>query len=86
MARRIKRVEKGIESIKKQIEEHFDKLEKDIQEGNIDRGKYHIKEIDKSFIKALEDKIKLLGIEEDISVQAYRKRLEDLRKTLELGV
>lgn len=58
MAKRAKRIEKGIESLKKEIEEHFDKIEEDIREENIDRGRYHIKEIDKSLLKALEIKIK----------------------------
>ena len=44
----------GKNFLKKEIEEHFAKIEKDIKEGNIDRGKYHIKEIDKSLLKALE--------------------------------
>ncbi len=84
MAKRVKRIEKGIESIKKQIEEHFSKFENDIKENNIDRGKYHIKEIDKSLLKALEMKIKILGIEDDNSVLIYRERLETLRKSIGL--
>lgn len=84
MAKRVKRIEKGIESLKKEIEEHFDKIEEDILENNIDRGIYHIKEIDKSLLKALEIKIKILGIENDNSVQIYRERLEKLRKDIGL--
>jgi hypothetical protein len=83
MAKRVKRAEKGIESLKRQIEEHFKKIETDISEGNIDRGRYHIKEIDKSFLNALEIKIKILGIKEDNSIQTYRERLEKLRKIIE---
>lgn len=83
MVKRAKRAEKGIESLKKQIEEHFNKIETDIQEKNIDRGRYHIKEIDKGFLRALEVKIKILGTENDNSVQIYRERLEELRKILE---
>ncbi|MDD5192864.1 MAG: hypothetical protein PHH54_03215 [Candidatus Nanoarchaeia archaeon] len=85
MAKRVKRAEKGIESLKKQIEEHFGKIETDIREGNIGRGKYHLKEIDKGLLKALEIKIKILGAEDDNSVQIYRERLEELRKSLELS-
>ena len=83
MAKRIKRTEKGIESLKKEIENHLEKIEEDIREKNIDRGRYHIKEIDKSLLKALEIKIKILGTEDD-SVQVYREKLERLRKSLNL--
>jgi len=76
MVKRIKRAEKGIESLKKQIEEHFRKIEADIQENNIDRGRYHLKEIDKSLLAALEIKIKILRIEDDKLVRSYRERLE----------
>lgn len=85
MAKRVKRAEKGIESLKKRIEEHFDKIETDIREKNIDRGRYHFKEIDRGLLKALEIKIKILGTEDDSSIQIYRERLEELRKSLELN-
>lgn len=84
MAKRIKRAEKGIESLKEKIEEHFNKIEADVLEGNIDRGRYHIKEIDKSLLKALEIKIKILGIKDDDSVKEYKERLKQLIKTLGL--
>jgi len=84
MVKRIKRAEKGIESLKKQIEKHFGKIEADIQENNIDRGRYHFKEIDKSLLVALEIKIKILGIEDDKLVRSYRERLEKLIKNLDL--
>jgi len=80
MAKRTKRAEKGIEGLKKEIEEHFNKIEEDLLEGNIDRGRYHIKEIDKSLLKALELKIKILGISDDNSVSLFRQRLEELIK------
>lgn len=83
MAKRAKRAEKGTESLKKEIEKHFEKIEEDIREEKIDRGRYHIKEIDKSLLKALELKIKILGIEDD-SVEVYRERLEKLKKRLGL--
>lgn len=82
MVKRVKRAEKGIESLKKQIEEHFCKIEADLRENNIDRGRYHFKEIDKSLLTALEIKIKILGIEDDKLVQSYRERLEKLRSGL----
>ena len=85
MVKRAKRIEKGIESLKKEIEKHFKKIEGDILEKNIDRGKYHLKEIDKSLLKALEIKIKILGIGNDGSILIYRKRLEKLRKSLDLN-
>jgi len=84
MVKRVKRVEKGIESLKEQIEEHFDKIEADILEKNMDRGGYHLKEIDKSLLKALEIKIQILGIKGDGSVQIYREKLKKLRKILGL--
>jgi hypothetical protein len=62
MAKRIKRAQKSIESLKERIEEHFKKIEADIKENNLDRGRYHIKEIDKSLLTALELKINILGI------------------------
>jgi len=81
MAKRSKKLEKGIESLKKQIERHFSKVEKDILENRIERGIYHIKEIDKSLMKALELKIEILGIE-DKSIRIYTERLEKLKKKL----
>ncbi|MEK6913241.1 MAG: hypothetical protein AABW47_01050 [Nanoarchaeota archaeon] len=83
MAKRVKKAEKGIESLKKQIEEHFGKIEVDILGNNIDRGIYHFKEIDKSLLVALEIKIKILGIEDEKLVQFYRERLKKLRKKLD---
>ena len=82
MDKRIKRAQKGIESLKEEIEKHFQKIEEDIFEGNLDRGRYHVKEIDKSLLKALEVKIQILGIE-DNSLEIYRKRLEELREKTE---
>jgi len=80
MVKRAKKIGKGIESLKKEIEKHFEKIEEDILEKNIDRGRYHLKEIDKSLLKALEIKIKILGAEDDC-VEVYRKRLDKLRKS-----
>jgi len=82
MAKRIKRLKKGAESIKEEIEKHFLKLEKDIEENRIEAGEYHAKEIEKSLIKALELKIELLGIK-DNSAEEYKKRLNKLRENFE---
>ena len=81
MAKRVKRLEKGVDSLKDGIEEHFSKLEKDIREGRTERGKYHVKEIDKSLLKALEIKIDILGVNDD-SVKKFRERLDNLKKKL----
>ena len=43
MAKRTKRTKKGVESLKKEIEEHFLKIEKDIKENEIERARYHTK-------------------------------------------
>jgi len=83
MVKRTKRLEKGIESLKKEIEEHFSKIEKGIKENRVERGRYHIKEIDKSLLKSLEIKMEILGIE-DNSIEAYRERLNNLKKSLGL--
>jgi len=45
MAKREKRLEKGIESIKKQIELHREKMRKAIEEGKIELAEYYSKEI-----------------------------------------
>ena len=82
MAKRIKRIEKGAESLKKEIEEHLSKLEEDIRESKIDRGKYHAKEIDKSLLKALEIKLEILGINDE-SLEVYKERLNKLKNKLE---
>ena len=83
MANRAKRIKKGAESLKKQIEKHFIKLENDIEEKNFERARYHAIEIDKSLIRSLEEKIKILAID-DNSVQVYKDRLEKLKEKLSL--
>jgi len=82
MAKRAKRLVKGIESLNKEIEEHFVKIENDILEGRIERGIYYVKETDRSLLNALELKIRILG-KKDNSVAVYRKRLKKLRKSIE---
>jgi len=84
MVKRSKRLEKGIESLKKEIGEHFDKLEKDISEGDEILVKYHAKEIDKSLIVALERKINLVGedIDHNALIKKYRDILKEYKKKL----
>ena len=79
MAKRIKRVEKGVESPKEEIELHFQKLENDFLEGKLDRGRYHAKEIDKSLLKALELKLSILGVDDD-SLGIYREKLDKIKR------
>jgi hypothetical protein len=81
MVKRIKRLERGIESLKEEIEKHLKKIEEDIFENNLDRGRYHIKEIDKSLLNALELKIQILGIDDD-SIKMFRKKLDELKKRM----
>ena len=83
MVKRTRRLEKGLESLKKEIEEHFSKIEKDLEENMLDRGRYHIKEIDKSLLKALEIKIEILKIKDD-SVKFYREKLDKIKKNFGL--
>lgn len=83
MAKRTKKAIKSAESIKKEIEEHIMKVERDIEEGNIERGRYHCKEIDKSLITSLEIKLKIAGIKDDLLIEKYRKKLDELKKRIE---
>ena len=84
MVKRSKRLEKGIESLKKEIEKHFDKLDKEIMEEDKTLAQYHVKEIDKSLITALEHKISLLGISIAYFnlIKKYKNRLEEYKKKL----
>ncbi|MBS3079419.1 hypothetical protein J4218_04815 [Candidatus Pacearchaeota archaeon] len=81
MVKRVKRLERGIESLKQEIENHFEKIQDDISKNNLNRGRYHIKEIDKSLLNALELKIQILGIQDDF-LDVYRKRLEEVKRKL----
>lgn len=81
MVKRTKKIGRGIENLKKQIKGHFSKIEEDIKENRIERGLYHIKEIDKSLLKALELKLGILGIK-DRSVEVYKERLKRIREDL----
>ncbi|PJC44592.1 hypothetical protein CO038_03300 [Candidatus Pacearchaeota archaeon CG_4_9_14_0_2_um_filter_39_13] len=79
MAKRAKRLKKGIESLKEEIENHFVKIEEDAKNENTEMRRYHIKEIDKSLLKTLETKIHALSTDDD-SAREYRKRLEELKR------
>ncbi|MBS3066251.1 hypothetical protein J4205_00350 [Candidatus Pacearchaeota archaeon] len=83
MVKRNKRLDKGIESLKKEIEKHFEKLYKEIIEKDEILARYHIKEIDKSLITALERKIKLLGENIEL-VKEYKNHLEEYKKKLNI--
>ena len=85
MTKRSKKAKKSIESLKRVIEEHFLKIEKDIDEDKIERGKYHIEEVDSSFLYMLENKINLLKNNPDYAdlVKKYKERLEEYKKKLE---
>lgn len=76
---RIKKISKSVESVKREIEKHFAKLEKDINEKNEVLSRYHIKEIDKSLLSFLEKRLNLLKIDKTL-LQQYRKRLESLKE------
>ncbi len=84
MTKRSKRLRKSIESLKKEIEEHFKKAEDDIKNEEFEIGRYHVKEIERSFINILGQKIKLLGKEKENSelIDKFRKRLEKLKENL----
>ena len=86
MVKRNKRLKKGIESLKKEIEEHFEKLKKDIIENNKERAEYHYKEIDKSLIDALENKINLLdaSIDNLELLKKYKNKLKNLKTKMEI--
>ena len=57
MVKRNKKLKKGVDTLKKEIEEHFNSLEQEIEQGKIEVGRYHLKELDKSLIFAFEKKI-----------------------------
>lgn len=90
MAKRAKKVEKGIESLKEEIEKHFIKLDNEILEDDETTVKYHIKELDKSLIANLEKKIRLLrenskeSKENKELLDRFRKKLEEYKKKIAL--
>lgn len=86
MVKRSKKLDKGIESLKREIEKHFEKLDKDIIGKEETLARYHIKEIDKSLITALEHKIMLLGgdIVDIELIKRYKSLLEDYKNKLDI--
>jgi len=87
MVKRSKKLKTAIESYRAEIEKHFEKLEKDINERDEILARYHIKEIDKSLITALEKKMILLGEEvEDIElIKKYKNLLAEYKRKLGMG-
>ncbi|MEX0921046.1 MAG: hypothetical protein WDZ62_02165 [Candidatus Pacearchaeota archaeon] len=83
MVKRSKRIEKGIESIKKQLDSHFEKLEKDTKKGDEILSRYHIKEIEKSFLKDLEYRMRLIGNLDRPLLERYKKRLKEFKEITE---
>ena len=84
MAKRSKRLKSAIESYKAEIDKHFEKLGKDISEKDEILARYHVKEIDKSLITALERKISLLGADASSIelIKRYKSRLAEYKKKL----
>lgn len=80
MPRREKRIEKSLESLKKQIESHFEKLESDVRKGDEILSRYHIKEIEKSFLVNLEGRMKIIGETDEKLLKSYRKRLNKIKE------
>jgi hemerythrin len=76
-SKRKKRLMRSVESIKKQIEIHFDKLEKDLESENFDYARYHAKELDKNLIDSLAKRIEMLDGDGGV-VERYRERLNKL--------
>jgi len=87
MVKRSKKLKTAIESYRAEIEKHFEKLEKDINKRDEILARYHIKEIDKSLITALEKKMILLGEEvEDIElIKKYKNLLAEYKRKLGMG-
>tara|TARA_Y100000034_G_C6866165_1_gene394797 strand:+ start:768 stop:1013 length:246 start_codon:yes stop_codon:yes gene_type:complete len=76
-SKRKKRLTKSVDSIKKQIEIHFKKLEDDLEKGDFDYARYHAKELDKSLIDSLKKRLEMLG-KDNNSVKVYGDRLKKL--------
>ncbi len=82
MVKRSKRLKKPIESLKKQIEKHFDKLEKEIESDKRFLARYHVKEIESSLIDSLENKMGLLGKKDNKLLKKYKNKLEKIKKKM----
>jgi len=81
MDKRTKRTLKGIDSIKKEIEKHFIKIDEDIAENRLERAEYHFKEINRSFLPALENKIKITN-SSDKELNHLKDKLESKKKKI----
>ena len=84
MVKRNNRLKRAIESYKKEIEKHFEKLDNDLIENNETLVRYHIKEINLSLIASLEKKLILLedNKENKELINKYKQRLEEYKKKL----
>lgn len=80
MVKRSKRIKKSIESLKEQIEKHFEKLEREIREKDEILSGYHAKEIEKSLIDDLEYRMNLMGKLDKNLLDKYKQRLKELEK------
>jgi len=87
MAKRTKKAKKGIESLKQKIEKHFEKIDNDILEKDETTARYHIKELDRSLIIALEKKMTFLtknSKENKEFLDVWKKKLEKYKKKLSI--
>ena len=78
--KREKRLIKSIESLKKQINEHFEKLDKEVKQEDEITAKYHFKELDKSLILNLEKKMEFLGKVDKELLDDYKSKLRYFEK------
>ena len=82
MAKRTKKAKKGIESLKQEIEKNFKKIDNDIFENDETTARYHIKELDRSLITALEKKMTFLS-KNNQETKENKEFLDECRKKLE---
>ena len=82
MVKRNKRLKKSIESIKEEIQKHFEKLDNEIKNKEENVARYHVKEIDLSLIADLERRMRLLKNVDEKLLEEYRKKLEEYEKKL----
>ena len=77
-----KKTKQSIESIKRRIEDHFEKLEKEIEADDEILARYYIKEIDRSSLDVLERKMKFLEEVNEELIERYRKKLRKIEEKL----
>ncbi|MDP2925187.1 MAG: hypothetical protein Q8N99_02330 [Nanoarchaeota archaeon] len=82
MVKRDKRLKKSIQSIKEQIEKHFEKLDREISKKEETAARYRVKEIERSLIADLEKRMRLLKDIDEELLEEYRKKLEEHEKKL----